>query len=443
MQDLLGMGIGALRREVERGNASREDAARAALDRIAELSGLNAFVEVRAEAVGEAAGADGPLAGVPLAVKDVFVDRDRVPTCGSGAHGTWLSGTATVVQRLRDAGAVVVGYTNLHEWAVGMTSAVTRTGPVLNPWDPGLVPGGSSGGSAAALAAGIVPAAVGTDAGGSIRCPSACCGLTGLKPSAGRVPMAGFVGDDGSIDGVGPMARSVEDVATLFSVMAGEEVVLGDARPLRLGVARAFFFDDLDPGVGAAVEAAVATLAGLVAEVRDVELPSAPRASFGVPALLLPLLSERLADAVERDPAAFQPPTLSLLELGRAMTEGDVEEARSLQRTVVADWERVFEEVDVVVTPTLPGPPAPQDTLVLDLPSGPTSPELAYLRTNAPMNLGGVAGLSLPCGEIGPAGRLTTSVTLTAARGRDEVALTLGRAFERATGEAYAGRIAG
>ncbi|HEV2755048.1 MAG TPA: amidase [Actinomycetota bacterium] len=438
MHELLRMGIGALRREVERGAAAPGDPARASLERIEELAHLNAFVEARDDPVAEAAAASGPLAGVPVAVKDMLVDRDRIPTCGSGAHGTWLSGTATVVQRLRDAGAAIVGYSNLHEWGVGMTSAVTRTGPILNPWHETLVTGGSSGGSAAALAAGMVAGAVGTDAGGSIRCPSACCGVTGLKPAAGRIPTEGFVGHGGSIDGVGPMARSVEDVATLFSVMTGEEVVLGDAGSLRLGVARSFFFDDVDPAVGAAAEAAVETLARIVAEVRDVELPSAPAASFGVPGLLLPLFFERLADVVAERPDAFQPATLFLLELGRGMTDADVEEARALQRTVAADWARVFEEVDVVVTPTLPGPPAPQDTLMLELPSGQMSPELAYLRTNAPMNLGGVAGLSLPCGEIGPG--LTTNVTLTAPR--EEVALTLGRAFERATDEAFVNRIA-
>lgn len=436
MEDPLSLGIGPLRRALERGELDAREVVSASVER-ARADDLNAFVETRPKAVGEAAGAEGPLAGVPLAVKDMFVDGGRIPTCGSGAHGKWLTGTATVVARLRAAGAIVVGYTNLHEWGVGMTSAFTGTGPIRNPWDAALVPGGSSGGSAAALAAGIVPAAIGTDAGGSVRCPSACCGTTGLKATWGRLPTEGFVGHGGGIDGIGPMARSVEDVTLLFGVMGAEDVELPDAPSLRLGIPSSFFFEDLDPGVAAAVEAGVEVLHRVGAAVREVDLPSAATASFAVPALLLPLFAELLADA---DESSFQPPTAYLLELGRSTTDEDRRQAAEMQAAVSADWDRVFEEVDVVVTPTLPGPPAPVDTLLVELPSGPMAAELAYLRTNAPMNLGGVPALSLPCGTL-PTG-LTTNVTLTAARGRDEVALAMGLAFELATDGAFANRIA-
>jgi Asp-tRNA(Asn)/Glu-tRNA(Gln) amidotransferase A subunit family amidase len=431
------MGIGELRTALERGDVAPGDVAAAALDAIRRREGLNAFVETCAV---EPPANGGPLAGVPLAVKDMFVDRGRVPTCGSNATATWLGGTALVVERLRAAGAVVAGYSNLHEWGVGTTSAITRTGPIRNPWDAALVAGGSSGGSAAALAAGIVPAAIGSDAGGSIRIPAACCGVVGLKPTQGRVPMDGFAGEGGTIDHVGPLARSVEDVALLLGVMTGEEIVPEDAAPLRVGVARAFFFEDVAPDVGAAADAAIEVLRGVVAEVRTVELPSAATASAAVPGLLLPLFARRLADVLAHAPEAFQPPTRQVLELGRDMTEQDVEEAENVRRTVIADWDRVFAEVDVVVTPTLPAPPAPIETLLVELPSGETSAELAYLRTNAPMNLGGVPALSLPCGEL--PGGLTTSMTVTAARDRDEAALGLGLAFERATGRVHAGRIA-
>ncbi|HEX2058514.1 MAG TPA: amidase [Actinomycetota bacterium] len=438
MREALGLGIGGLRGALERGELAAPEAVAAALER-AESEDLNAFVETRPIAVEEAVAAGGPLAGIPLAVKDMFVDRDRVPTCGSGAHGSWLTGTAVVVERLRAAGAAVVGYTNLHEWGVGTTSAYTRTGPILNPRDRARIAGGSSGGSAAALAAGIVPAAIGTDAGGSIRVPSACCGVTGLKPTHGRVPMDGFVGEGGTIDHVGPLARSVGDVALLLGVMAGEEIVPEDASGLRLGIARSFFFDDLDPRVADAVESAVEVLRDVAAEVREVDLPSAAVASFAVPGLLLPLFAGHLEDALTRDFELLQPATRQVLELGRGMGPGDVEEADAVRQAVTADWQRVFDEVDVVVTPTIPAPPAALDSLLVELPSGETSAELAHLRTNAPMNLGGVPALSVPCGEL--PGGLTTSVTLTAARGRDEAALGLGLAFERATDGIYTDRV--
>jgi aspartyl-tRNA(Asn)/glutamyl-tRNA(Gln) amidotransferase subunit A len=437
MEELLRGDIGGLRAALKSGEADAAEIAEAALARIDALAHLNAFVETRPEAVDESRRARGPLAGVPLAVKDMLADGGRIPTCGSRAHGTWVGGTATVVERLRAAGAVVVGYTNLHEWGVGMTSAVTATGPVRNPWDPELVPGGSSGGSAAALAGGMVVAATGTDAGGSIRCPSACCGTTGLKATWGRLPTEGFVGHGGAIDGVGPLARSVGDVVRLASVMADERLVPAEARTFRLGIPRSFFFDDLDPGVAAAVEAGIGVLRGAVAEVREVDLPTASTASFAVPGLLLPLFAERLADAGE---SSFEPPTARLLELGRGLTEGDRARAAETQAAVVADWERVFAEVDLVVTPTLPAPPAPLATLTVDLPSGPANPELAYLALNAPMNLGRVPALSLPCGWLSDS--LTANLTLTAARGRDEVALGAGLAFERATDGEYAGRVA-
>jgi aspartyl-tRNA(Asn)/glutamyl-tRNA(Gln) amidotransferase subunit A len=437
MQEVLEGGIREVRAAIERGDATPASVAAASVEAIGRRGDLNAFVETSRVDVPPG---NGPLRGVALAVKDMFVDRDRIPTCGSDAPATWLSGTALVVERLRAAGALVTGYSNLHEWGVGTTSAVTRTGPIRNPWDPALVAGGSSGGSAAALAAGMVTAAIGSDAGGSIRVPAACCGVVGLKPTHGRVPMDGFAGEGGTIDHVGPLARSVEDVALLLGVMADEEIVPEDAARLRVGVPRGLFFDDVDPGVAHAVDAAIEVLGAVGAGVRAVDLSSAATASFAVPALLLPLFARRLDDVIARTPEAFQPPTLRLLELGRDATDRDVEQAENVRRTVVADWERVFAEVDVVVTPTVPAPPAPIETLLVDLPAGETSAELAHLRTNAPMNLGGVPALSLPCGEL-PRGP-TTSMTLTAARGRDEAVLGLGLAFERATDSVYTGRIA-
>jgi aspartyl-tRNA(Asn)/glutamyl-tRNA(Gln) amidotransferase subunit A len=231
---------------ISSGDADAVEAVESSLDRIDAAGSLNAIVEARPQARDEARGARGPLAGVPVAIKDMFVDGGRAPTVGSRIGGHWLSGTAEVIDRLRRAGAVVVAYSNLHEWGVGTTSAITATGPIRNPWDSERVAGGSSGGSAAALAAGLVPAAIGTDAGGSIRIPASCCGVVGLKPTWGVVPMAGWVeGEDAPIDHIGPMARSVADVRALFEVLVDRRVERVDPKQITVGVARRHFFDDL------------------------------------------------------------------------------------------------------------------------------------------------------------------------------------------------------
>ncbi|MDQ3646448.1 MAG: amidase, partial [Actinomycetota bacterium] len=220
----LELGVAALAAAVAREEPGARGAAAESLRRAAAGNPrLNAFVELCPEAVEATSTATGPLAGVPVAVKDFFVDHGRAPSCGSNVPASWMAGTAEILNRLRAAGAAIVGRTNLHEWGLGMTSAITATGPVRNPWDLARTPGGSSGGSAAAVAAGIVPAAIGTDAGGSIRCPAACCGIVGFKPTWGRVPMDGFAEAEGELDHIGPLARSVRDVRVVFEALIGAE----------------------------------------------------------------------------------------------------------------------------------------------------------------------------------------------------------------------------
>ena len=184
-----------------------------AVDRV-----LNAFVEIRQGA--RAAAPGGPLTGIPIAVKDCFFHEGRVPTMGSNVHPRAHDGTAEVIRRLEAAGGAIVGYTNLHEWAIGGTSAVTATGPIRNPWDTDRVAGGSSGGSAAAIAAGLVPVSIGTDTGGSIRIPAACCGVVGLKPTQHAIPTGGYVGDGGPTDHIGVLAASTAQLEQVFEVVS-------------------------------------------------------------------------------------------------------------------------------------------------------------------------------------------------------------------------------
>jgi aspartyl-tRNA(Asn)/glutamyl-tRNA(Gln) amidotransferase subunit A len=385
---------------------------------------FNAFVAPapRAE-VGE-----GTLSGVRLAVKDVFVDRDRAPTCGSNVHADWMTGTAAVLERLRGAGAAIVAYTNLHEWGVGTSSLVTATGPIRNPWDPARIAGGSSGGSAVAVAAGAVDAAIGTDAGGSIRIPSACCGIVGLKPTHGAVPTGGFFADGSGVDHIGPMTRTVGMARLLFEVMSGTRTGAIDVGSLRVGVAREFFFADLDPAVAHAMERAIGLLRPVVADVRDVAVESAERSRRAMPALVLAGLLDRLAPRFEERLDDFQPETRDTFLRARSIDEEGRADARRIQESVTRGFAEVFETVDVVVTPTLSAPAPPIDDPLVRLPSGERSIDQAYVPLNAPMNHAGVPSLSMPCGQLDD-GR-TVSLSLTAARGRDDVVLGLGQALE-------------
>ena len=399
----------------------------------AEGAKLNAFVELRPEAVGETATANGPLAGVPVAVKDMFVDRDRYPTCGSNSQARGVSGTALLIERLRGAGAAVIGYTNLHEWGLGTTSTVTATGPILNPRDRTRIAGGSSGGSGAAVAAGIVEAAVGTDAGGSIRVPAACCGVVGFKPTWGRVPLDGFAeGTDGPpVDHAGPLARSVAMAQAMFEVMADTTVEPVDVSRLRVGVLRRQFLETSAPEVAQAVKSCIESLGPHVSSVTDVELEGAEMAGQVLPMLLLSHTARVVAGDLGARPDAFQPETLNLLMLGSQITDDNLTQSRAAQASLADAWERLFSGVDVVLSPTIPALPPLLDDLTVELPSGRTSAELAQVSHNAPMNLGGVPALSLPCGD---AGDWTVNVTISAARGHDDHVLSLARVVEEISG---------
>jgi aspartyl-tRNA(Asn)/glutamyl-tRNA(Gln) amidotransferase subunit A len=435
------LGVLDLRAAISSGEADASEAVASSLDRMDASRSLNAIVEARPQAADEASRATGGLRGVPVVVKDMFVDDGRTPTVGSRIGGHWLTGTAEVIERLRRAGAVVVAYSNLHEWGVGTTSAITATGPIRNPWAPDRLPGGSSGGSAAALAAGLAPAAIGTDAGGSIRIPSSCCGVVGLKPTWGLVPMSGWVeGEDPPIDHIGPMARSVPDVRALFQVLVDGEVETMDPARLRVGIPRKHFFDDLDPTFASTIEDAIGHLDDTVADVREIEVDAVENGGHAIALLLLPHTANLLKEDLERRPHDLQPETRNVLMLGAAMQETDIEQGRAVREAISVGWEKAFAEVDVAITPTTPAPPPLISEQTYRLRGGVTNADVPNIALNGPMNLAGVPSLSLPCGKT-PDG-VTVNVTLTAAKGRDAVVLSLGEALEAALGGEFANRIA-
>jgi aspartyl-tRNA(Asn)/glutamyl-tRNA(Gln) amidotransferase subunit A len=282
------------------GDFSSEELTRACLERVAALDGrLNSFITVtqeqalaaaRAADTRIAAGEAGPLTGIPFAHKDIFCTRDVRTSCGSRMLDNFIAPyDATVTQQLAAAGAVMIGKTNMDEFAMGSSNETSHYGPVKNPWNTDTVPGGSSGGSAAAVAARLVPVSTGTDTGGSIRQPAALCGITGLKPTYGRVSRYGMIAFASSLDQRGPFARSAEDAALLLGAMAGFDprdstsvdrpvddysATLNDSlEGLRIGLPKEFFGEGLDARTGAAIEAALQEYEKLGATLTEISLP--------------------------------------------------------------------------------------------------------------------------------------------------------------------------
>lgn len=413
------------------------------LQRIDKADGkLNSFISVTAEQAlkqaekadsERAAGSAGPLAGIPLALKDIFCTRDVKTSCGSKMLDNFIAPyNATVVEKLNAAGTISLGKTNMDEFAMGSSNENSFYGPVKNPWDLTAVPGGSSGGSAAAVAAGLVPAAMGTDTGGSIRQPAAFCGITGLKPTYGRVSRFGIIAYASSLDQAGPMARSAEDCAHLLGVIAGHDgrdstsvargvpdYVEGLNAPLsglKIGLPKEYFGDGLDPDVEKAVREAVKVYESLGATVRDVSLP---HTSYAIPAYYVIAPAEASSNLSRYDGVRFghrcENPS-DLIDLyTRSRAEGFGEEvkrriligthtlsegffdayytkAQKVRRLIRQDFLDAFQDVDVLM-----GPASPTPAFDLGAKKDPVSMYLQDIYTIA-VNLAGIPGISVPAG---------------------------------------------
>ena len=413
---------------------------------------INAFITVTAELALEQAQAleaelaagrwRGPLHGIPLALKD-NVDTAGIPTTAASAiYAARVPRTdAEVYRRLKNAGAVLLGKLNMHEWAYGGTSAITHYGPVHNPWNLEHIPGGSSGGSAAAVAAGLCAAAIGTDTLASIRQPAAYCGVTGLKATHGLASIRGIVPVAESLDHVGPLCRNVADAALVMQAIAGfdplDPVSIRAEAPeyasaltrrvggLRLGVPRRPFYETLDDDISAAADEALRVLERLTAGTREVVLPPGP--DFG------PLLAESYAYHAEHlaEPATralYDPVTLErLLAAGEVSAEAYIGARRVLELARHA-IEAVFEEVDLLVTPTTPALPEP--IARAQNPATASGAERS-VRNTAPFNVFGIPTISVPCG-ISRDG-LPIGLQVSGPRLGELDVLALAHAFEQAT----------
>ena len=435
----------ALADAVRAGETTAAAAVETALERAREIEPLHAFLSLRQEAaraeaaevdrrVAEGAVAGLPLAGVPIAVKDNIAVAGGPTTCGSRLLEPYVSPfDATAIARLREAGAIVVGKTNLDEFAMGSSTENSAFGPSRNPHDPTRVPGGSSGGSVAAVAAGCVPVALGSETGGSVRQPAAFCGTVGVKPTYGRVSRYGLVAFGSSLDQIGTVGATVEDAALLLSVIAGSDPHDATSAPdpvsdlstgldeaaiagVRIGWPAEYFGEGLDPAILAACQAAREALREAGAEVVEVSLPNSP---YGIAVYYTVAIAEASSNLARYDGvryglrvgdgdlssmylktrAAFGAELKRRIMLGTYVLSAGYYEAFYGQGTAVrarirGDFERAFADVDALLCPTTPTPAFPIGEKADD-------PLAMYLNDiyTVSANLAGIPALSLPWGR--------------------------------------------
>ncbi len=438
--------LAELAADLRAGSYSAEELTRACLERISRLDGgLNSFITVTEQQALDAAraadariraGDGGPLTGIPFAHKDIFCTRGVKTSCGSRMLDNFPAPyDATVTRRLADAGAVMLGKTNMDEFAMGSSNETSFYGPVRNPWDDTRVPGGSSGGSAAAVAARLVPVSTGTDTGGSIRQPAALCGVTGIKPTYGRVSRYGMIAFASSLDQGGPFACSAQDAAILLGAMAGFDerdstcvdrpvddygaMLDAPLEGLKIGLPKEYFGAGLDAGVGAAVEAALDEYRRLGAETVDISLPNS---GLSVPAYYVVAPAECSSNLSRFDGVRFghrakDPGDLTDLytrsrgegfgaEVKRRILVGTYAlsagyydayylKAQQARRLIREDFLQAFGQVDVIMGPTTPSPAFRLGEKADD----PVSMYLSDIYTIA-ANLAGLPAMSIPAGFV-------------------------------------------
>ena len=402
---------------------------------------LNAFLQIdragalrRANEIDSSSEAGQPLRGVPIAIKDNICVRGLQTSCGSRILGSYRPPyNATAIDRLNAAGAIIIGKTNCDEFAMGSSNENSAYGPVKNPWDTTRVPGGSSGGSTVAVAAGIVPVALGSETGGSVRQPAALCGVVGLKPTYGRISRYGLVAFASSLDQIGVLGRNAKDVASVLGVIAGrdasdattadvavpdyiEEIAQG-VKGMRIGVPRALFGDGLDTDVRAGVENAIDAYRDLGAEIIDIELP---HARYCIAVYYIIATAEASSNLARFDGARYgfraeDAPELRQMYrrsrdegfgaevkrrimlgtyvLSSGYYEAYYRKAQQVRTLIKQDFQRAFEKCDAIATPTTP-------TTAFLLGEKTDDPLAMYLNDiyTCTANLAGIPGISLPCG---------------------------------------------
>ncbi len=446
MSEILTKSVTELRKNLDEGKLSATELVKASLDRIESLKGLNAFVTVsREEALHDArqadleiksgVGKDKPLLGIPVAVKDMILTKGVKTTAASKILSNFIPPyDATVTLKLKGAGAIIVGKANMDEFAMGSSNETSHFGPVKNPWNVSCVPGGSSGGSAAAVAARMVPLSLGTDTGGSIRQPASLCGIVGIKPTYGRVSRYGVVAYASSLDQVGPFANCVRDAAILTGVLSGKDpkdaTSVEDKVPnfysacsrgvkgLRIGIPKEYFIEGLNPEVESSVRMALAALEKIGAQLVPVSLPNT---ELALPTYYIIAPAEASSNLARYDGVKYgyraENPTDLMDMYCRTRAEGFGDEvqrrimigsyvlssgyydayylrAQKVRALIAQDFKSVFaDKCDVIACPASP-------TTAFRIGEKSADPLSMYLSDvfTIPVNLAGLPGISVPCG---------------------------------------------
>ena len=406
------------------------------------------------------------LLGIPIAVKDLITVKDVRCSCGSNVLGDWIAPfTATAVQHLIDAGAIIVGKTNTDEFAMGSSTETSAFGPTINPWDTSRVPGGSSGGSAAAVAAHMVPAAIGSDTGGSIRQPAAFCGVTGIKPSYGRVSRYGLVAYGSSLDSMGVFARTGAEAALLLGIMAGmdkmdstsadqpvpdyQNKIDNGITGLRIGVPREYFIDGIQSEIKTTIKEAIETYRSLGAKIVEISLP---HTKYALPVYYLIAPAEASANLARYDGVrfgarrstgsmvdmffdtrgqGFGPEVKRRIMLGTyALSAGYYDayygQAQKVRTLIKLDFEKAFESVDVIACPVTP-------TTAFKVGEHGDDPLAMYLEDvfTLPANLAGVPGIAFPVGM--DSNNLPIGMQLMGKRFEEETLFQAVQTFQQST----------
>ena len=426
--------------DLRAGRTTCQELTAAALRTVEELNPkLNAFITITADAAIEragqldaelAAGHDrGPLHGIPIAHKDLIFTKGVRTTCGSKLFENFVPDyDAPAVARLAAAGAVSLGKLGLHELAYGVTSTNPHFGPVRNPCNPECIPGGSSGGSGAAVAAGLVFMATGTDTGGSIRIPASYCGTVGFKPTYGLVDRSGVQPLAFSLDHVGPLTRTVRDAELVLDVLAGPQALPAD-RPIRIGLPANFYFDVIDPEVKAAVEAAARLCESLGFPVIPVQVPDIDALNAAAFAIIMSEASAVYESHLHRRDQ-FGADVLALLDMGTLVPATAYVNAQRLRTRMGAEFRRLFETIDVLLTPTIPIVAPRIGQLTVELGGHTLQTRMATTMFVRGFNVLGLPALSLPVGRSRSG--MPIGAQLVGRAFEDSLVLKLGKALEAA-----------